>query len=176
MDIYAAVDLAGDPVAEALKAEADDANWIHFFDAEGEVMGGPQNIAALHRVLGAVGLQVQFQGGVRLVHTAELVLGLGASRVVVDSAETITERALANMFSRFGDGCAAIADGPDRAKMLMEAGCRHLIYTGIVEAVPRPDRGSLIVHAQTARNALALRDVGVAGVIVDASLVSSIVG
>jgi len=73
-----------DPAAVARRFEADGAEWVHVVDLDGAREGEPKNLAHLSAIRRAVGLKIQFGGGVRTTEAAEKVLDeIGAERVVV---------------------------------------------------------------------------------------------
>ncbi|MGI8923914.1 MAG: HisA/HisF-related TIM barrel protein [Fimbriimonadales bacterium] len=160
------------PEYAALELQNAGADWLHVVDLDAENAGAPQNVESVHRVIGVVDIPVQFHGGLDLVHTAELMLGLGISRVVLDRGLTKTEHSAAHFFKKLGVACAAAVDSSATASRLKAAGCPRLIYTGSVGSVEEMTRLGIpiIAIADDARNLEALRSVGVEGAIVNASL------
>jgi len=140
-----------DPVAFALRWQAEGAPRLHVVDLDGARQGSPsrQNLAALQAILSNVDIPVEFGGGVRSLETARAVLSLGVERVVVgtriakdDSVaraffEELGERVVAGIDAR--DGLVAV-DGwqsttrerATRFATRMEAlGARRIIYTDV---------------------------------------------
>ncbi|MCH8274398.1 MAG: hypothetical protein IH851_06390 [Armatimonadetes bacterium] len=137
----------GDPETAAEALEEAGARWLHVLDLDAEREGGPQNVQALHLILKAVNVPVQFEGGIRLMHTAELVLGLGVARVVVSDALTKSERSAGFFFKRLGDRCVARvpAAGTETEQMtlalrLEAEGAPRMIYAGQGKGGLGPDR------------------------------------
>ncbi|MBA3726707.1 MAG: hypothetical protein H0W86_09710 [Armatimonadetes bacterium] len=160
------------PEYSALELQNAGADWLHVVDLDAEGAGAPQNVESVHRVIGVVDIPVQFHGGLRLVHTAELMLGLGVGRVVLDRALTKTEHSAAHFFKKLGNTCAAAVDSSAVAARLKAVGCPRFIYTGGVGNVEEMTLLGIpiIAIAEDARNLEAFRGVGVEGVILNVSL------
>jgi phosphoribosylformimino-5-aminoimidazole carboxamide ribotide isomerase len=105
VDLYPAIDLLGgkvvqlvqgdfdsgtvhddDPVAVALRFEAQGAPWIHCVDLDAARTGEPSNTAHIAAVVEAVSVPVQVGGGVRSVETARIMRDIGVTRVVIGTA------------------------------------------------------------------------------------------
>ena len=108
-EIYARLQLSrgDDAESRAIELENAGADWLHIEDTDGEIAGAPQNIESVHRILRAVEIPVQFDGGINLIHTAELVLGLGVERIVIGPALRKTERSPVHFFAKLGERCVA---------------------------------------------------------------------
>lgn len=104
MIIYPAIDLRGgrvvrlqqgdpdrqttysdDPVAVAKRWQAAGAEWLHVVNLDGAFQDANDTLAILAK-LAAVGLKIQFGGGIRTLDDAALALERGASRVVLGTA------------------------------------------------------------------------------------------
>lgn len=104
MDLYAAIDIrAGkavrlaqgdyeretaydDPVTAARRWEQDGASWLHVVDLDGARLGAPQSLGHLRRIVAAVGVPIQFGGGLRDSKRVEEVISSGVERVVLGTA------------------------------------------------------------------------------------------
>ena len=153
-----------------MQLEAAGADWLHIEDADGEIAGAPQCIQSVHRILRTVKIPVQFYGGINLIHTAELVLGLGVERIVLGSSLWKTERSPAHFFAKLGAGCVATVESEHEAAVLKQAGCLRLLYHGTLEhAAQLSEKTSLPVIAFDAglRNLEDLANVAVEGALVD---------
>lgn len=73
---------AADPVEVAAGFRAAGAVWVHVVDLDGAFAGEPQNLAEVQAIV-ALGLQVQFGGGLRSRAAVEQALDFGISRVVI---------------------------------------------------------------------------------------------
>lgn len=79
-----------DPVALARRFEAAGAVWIHVVDLDGARRGAAGNREVIAELCASVTCPVQVGGGVRDAATADALLALGASRVVVGTAAVET--------------------------------------------------------------------------------------
>jgi phosphoribosylformimino-5-aminoimidazole carboxamide ribotide isomerase len=86
---------AASPVAVAAQFQAAGSAWVHVVDLDGAFAGEPVNLAAVPAIV-ALGLRVQWGGGLRTRPAVEQALRLGVSRVVlvtraVESAAFVAE-------------------------------------------------------------------------------------
>ena len=105
MDLYPAIDLRGgrvvqlvqgdfdrerdhgdDPVAVALRFQADGAPWIHTVDLDAARTGEAANRHLIAAIAEAVDVPVQAGGGVRSVEAARALADAGVARVVMGTA------------------------------------------------------------------------------------------
>ncbi len=100
---------AAHPVEVAAQFRAAGAEWVHVVDLDGAFVGKPANLAAVAPIA-ALGLKVQFGGGLRTRAAVEQVLGLGASRVVIGTRATQSEAFVAELVQAFGDRIAVGID------------------------------------------------------------------
>jgi phosphoribosylformimino-5-aminoimidazole carboxamide ribotide isomerase len=77
---------SSDPAGVAKTLAAAGAKWIHVVDLDAARTGAPANAPALRAICEAVGLKVQFGGGMRNDAAIESALSVGVARVVVGSA------------------------------------------------------------------------------------------
>ena len=103
---------AADPAAVAAQFQAAGATWIHVVDLDGAFAGAPQNLAALSAIA-ALGLKVQFGGGLRTRAVVEQVLALGASRVVVGTRAAESEAFVGELVRAHGEKIAVGIDAKD---------------------------------------------------------------
>jgi len=140
-----------DPVAFALRWQAEGAPRLHVVDLDGARQGSPsrQNLAALQAILSNVDIPVEFGGGVRSLETARAVLSMGVERVVVGTRIAKDDRAARAFFEELGERVVAGIDARDglvavdgwqsttreratRFATRMEAlGARRIIYTDV---------------------------------------------
>src|SRR5207302_1750508 len=73
----------GDPVAVADEFEAAGAPWLHVVDLDAARTGRPVNRDVVAAIVDAVGIPVQYGGGIRDDFSAEALLELGVARVVI---------------------------------------------------------------------------------------------
>ena len=105
MTVYAA-----DPVSVARRWVEQGATWLHVVNLDGALdyrptVGGqdlPVNLRVLAAICEAVPVPVQFGGGVRSLADIELVLGLGAARVVLGTVAVTQPQLVGEAVKRFG--------------------------------------------------------------------------
>ena len=102
-----------DPVAVALRWEAEGAAWLHLVDLDGAMSEGSGNRAIAKRIFAALQIPVQFGGGVRSMEDVEEILDAGAARVVVGTAAVKHPEFLAEALQRFGERIVVGIDARD---------------------------------------------------------------
>lgn len=168
MRIYPAIDLRGgqvvrlkegdpqqqtvfssDPVATAREWLAAGAQWLHMVNLDG-AFGQQNDNARILEQVAALGLRVQFGGGLRSLEAAEQALAQGASRVVLGTAAVENPALIEQAVARFGTEAVCIAldarDGqiathgwqqksghtPEEfAHLIREMGVRYALYTDV---------------------------------------------
>lgn len=85
-DYNQATTYGNDPVAQALRFEAQGAGWIHMVDLDAAKSGTAANHESIAAVCAAVHVPVQVGGGVRSVEAAQILASLGVARVVIGTA------------------------------------------------------------------------------------------
>ena len=134
MNIYPAIDIKGgkcvrliqgdfdqvttygdDPVAMARRWRDEGAQWLHVVDLDGARTGqsSPDNVAAIRRMAGDVGLPIQVGGGIRTIERAAQMLADGVTRVVVGTAAAQNTELAQAFFERFGEQVAVGVDARD---------------------------------------------------------------
>lgn len=87
-----------DPLSAARGWVAEGARLLHVVDLDGARAGAPANLEHLERIVGNLGVPIQFGGGLRSLAAIEDVLEAGAMRVILGTAAfsdpTLLERAL----------------------------------------------------------------------------------
>lgn len=108
-----------DPVAVAQQWIAEGAQWLHVVDLDGARAGEPRNDEIVSKIA-ALGVPVQFGGGLRSIERIERVLATGVRRVVLGTIAVEQPELVRTAVERFGD---AIAVGIDtRAGMVATRG------------------------------------------------------
>ena len=92
-----------DPVAVALRWEADGAAWLHLVDLDGAMSEESGNRAIAKRIFAALRIPVQFGGGLRTMKDLNEILEAGAARAVVGTAAVQHPEFLAKALQRFGE-------------------------------------------------------------------------
>ena len=103
---------AADPAEVAGQFRAAGAEWIHVVDLDGAFAGAPQNLAALEAIA-ALGLKVEFGGGLRTREVVDRVLALGASRVVIGTRAAESEAFVGELVQAHGERIAVGIDAKD---------------------------------------------------------------
>lgn len=101
-----------DPVAIAAGFQREGAAWIHVVDLDGAFSGEPANLPIVGRIA-ALGLKVQFGGGLRSRESVERALGAGVSRVVVGTRAARSDNFVAELVSAHGARIAVGIDAKD---------------------------------------------------------------
>jgi phosphoribosylformimino-5-aminoimidazole carboxamide ribotide isomerase len=105
-----------DPVVMALRWEVAGASWLHMVNLDGAFAGTldtnadeygdaselPINLHVLRDVVNATHIPVQFGGGIRTLDDIELVLSLGASRVILGTVAIRQPDLVLDANARFG--------------------------------------------------------------------------
>lgn len=138
-----------DPVAVALRWEAEGAAWLHLVDLDGAMSEGAGNRAIAKGIFAALRIPVQFGGGLRTMKDLEEILGAGAARVVVGTAAVQHPEFLAEALQRFGERIVVGIDARDGrvathgwnqvgsleavafAQTLARTGVQRVVYTDI---------------------------------------------
>jgi len=120
-----------DPVSVARRFEDAGARWLHVVDLDGAREGEPQNHDAVARVVRAVRLQVELGGGIRTTETAQRVLDLGVSRVIVGT-RAVREPAWLAEVARAYPGRVALGLDARQSKVAV-AGWQEVTEKTVVE-------------------------------------------
>ncbi len=99
-----------DPVAMARQWESIGARWLHVVNLDGAFAGSletderdlPVNLRALRQMAQVVNVPIQFGGGVRTLEDVELLLRLGATRVVMGTVAVRQPELVSAAIERFG--------------------------------------------------------------------------
>jgi phosphoribosylformimino-5-aminoimidazole carboxamide ribotide isomerase len=97
------------PAGVAARFQAAGSDWVHVVDLDGAFAGEPRNLPAVRAIV-ALGLQVQFGGGLRTRAAVEQALDLGVSRVVIGTRAAESEEFVADLVRGFGDKIAVGID------------------------------------------------------------------
>lgn len=167
MTVYPAIDLKGgrcvrlaqgradqetaysdDPLEVAEGFRAAGAQWIHLVDLDGAFTGEMRNLEAVGRIA-ALGVAVQFGGGLRTPEAVAEVLGRGVRRAVIGTRAAESDAFVAELVREHGeriavgidakDGKVAVrgwvgttgADALALARRMEAAGVRTLIHTDV---------------------------------------------
>lgn len=192
-----------DPVDAARRWEAAGAKWIHIVDLDGARSGEAANQVSIARIREAVACKIQLGGGIRSLDTIDALLSSGIDRVILGSIAVTDPQVVIDAVARHGDSIAVGLDARDgklatsgwetqtdadafeTARMMGDAGVRHIIFTDIRRdgtlTGPNVDALRQMVDATSAgviasggigsdNDVLGLRDTGVSGVIIGRAL------
>ncbi len=102
-----------EPVAVALRWQAQGAERLHLIDLDGAAEGRLCNEPTIKEILKAVTLQVQIGGGIRQLETIYKLLSLGASRVILGTAAIEDRELVTEACRRFGENIVIAIDAED---------------------------------------------------------------
>ena len=110
---------ADDPVAVAHRWVDGGAEWLHIVNLDGAFDGVlrpqtadarlPVNLRRLRDIAAAVPVPIQFGGGVRSLNDIEMLLGLGASRIMLGTVAVEQPELISKAVERFGQEQVAVA-------------------------------------------------------------------
>jgi phosphoribosylformimino-5-aminoimidazole carboxamide ribotide isomerase len=139
-----------DPLAAARGWVRAGASYLHVVDLDGAKTGAPVNLDHLRRIVGELGVPVQYGGGLRSAQAVSDALGAGAARVILGTAAFTdpdlleraldqhgSERVMVSVDVRSGkvviEGWTKAADVDVREVFarLIERGVRELAYTNV---------------------------------------------
>jgi phosphoribosyl isomerase A len=99
----------GDPLAAALRWQADGAEWIHLVDLDA-AFGRGHNRELLAAIVGRVDVQVELSGGIRDDDSLEAAMATGCRRVNIGTAALEQPEWCAAAIARWGDRVAVGLD------------------------------------------------------------------
>jgi phosphoribosylformimino-5-aminoimidazole carboxamide ribotide isomerase len=99
----------GDPVERAKSFVAQGARRLHVIDLDG-AFGSGENLAAVERICGSVGVPVQTGGGLRNVKQAENAFAAGAAEIILGTLLVEDERLSRHIVNRFPERVIAGID------------------------------------------------------------------
>lgn len=138
-----------DPVAVALQWQQEGAHRLHVVDLDGALVGVPQNLDLLRRMVGAVSIPIGFGGGLRDLRSIQQVMETGVDRAILGTAAVETPDLVKRACGVYGDRIAVALDARngivmthgwteasgesalDVATRMVNLGARRLISTDI---------------------------------------------
>jgi phosphoribosylformimino-5-aminoimidazole carboxamide ribotide isomerase len=100
-----------DPVAMAALWQLKGAQMLHVVDLDGAFSGAPKNLDVIKEILAAVNIPVQVGGGIRNLRAVELLLEMGAARVILGTVAILKPELVAEACSKYGDAVLVGIDG-----------------------------------------------------------------
>jgi phosphoribosylformimino-5-aminoimidazole carboxamide ribotide isomerase len=125
---------ADDPLSVARRWQEAGAIWLHVVNLDGALgKGSSENLVALERIL-AIGLRVQFGGGMRDLAGIRRVLDLGVSRAIIGTAAVENPALVETALETFGPERIAVGidarDGKVRTHGWKEAASMTAVELG----------------------------------------------
>lgn len=102
-----------DPIAMALKWQAQGARRLHIVDLDGAASGEPRNIAAIEAIVKQTGLPVQLGGGIRDETTIKKLLDIGIQRVILGTAAIEQPELIRKLCQKYNEAIIAGIDARD---------------------------------------------------------------
>lgn len=100
-----------DPVAMAALWQKKGAKMLHVVDLDGAFSGAPKNLDVIKEILTAVNIPVQVGGGIRNMRAVELLLEMGAARVILGTVAILKPELVSQACSKYGDAVLVGIDG-----------------------------------------------------------------
>lgn len=91
-----------DPVAMALRWQADGARALHLVDLDGAFQGRPAHAGTVAKITAALSVPVEIGGGIRTVADAKAMLDAGAWRVIIGTRALADDGFLEALVGEFG--------------------------------------------------------------------------
>lgn len=98
----------GGPVDTAKKWQADGATKLHIIDLDA-ALGMGNNLSVIADVAESTDLPIQVGGGIRTINTAETVLGLGVSQVILGALAFYSPKVVTTIQKKFGAESVIVA-------------------------------------------------------------------
>ena len=143
-----------DPAAQAFAFETQGFMHLHVVDLDGAFTGKPTNVAAVERILKAVGLCVQLGGGIRDMATVEGWLAKGVNRVIIGTAAVRDPALVKEAAKKFPRRVAVGLDARD-GKVAVEGWAETSELTALEIARRFEDAGvAAIIYTDVARDGM----------------------
>jgi len=128
-------DQLGEPVAIAKMWEKDGANTLHIIDLDAALNVG-NNFAVIAQIADAVNLPIQVGGGIRKLETAEKLLEMGISRIILGALAFNEPHILTKLQKKFGNEHVIVALDNQNGRVMVE-GWKTPTKLGIEEALTK---------------------------------------
>jgi len=112
-------DQLGEPVAIAKMWEKDGANTLHIIDLDAALNMG-NNFAIISKIAEAVNVPIQVGGGIRKLETAEKLLRMGISRIILGALAFNEPHTLTKLQKKFGDERIIVALDHQDGRVMVE--------------------------------------------------------
>lgn len=128
-------DYLGEPVVIAKKWEKEGANTLHIIDLDAAFNRG-SNLAIISKITDTVNLPIQVGGGIRKLETAENLLRMGISRIILGALAFNEPHTLTKLRKKFGDERVIVALDHQSGRVMVE-GWKTSTKLGIDEALAK---------------------------------------
>jgi len=128
-------DQLGEPVAIAKMWEKDGAKTLHIIDLDAALNLG-NNFAMISKIADAVNLPIQVGGGIRKLETAEKLLEMGISRIILGALAFNEPHTLTKLQKKFGNERLIVALDHQNGRVMVE-GWKTPTKLGIKEALAK---------------------------------------
>jgi phosphoribosylformimino-5-aminoimidazole carboxamide ribotide isomerase len=125
----------GGPVETAKKWQANGAGKIHIIDLDA-ALGTGNNLSVIAEIVENIDLPIQVGGGIREVETAEKLLKLGVSQVILGALAFSDPEAVTQIKREFGAGSVIVALDNKDGKIMVE-GWKTTTGLGVKEAMEK---------------------------------------
>lgn len=128
------------------------AEWLHVVDLDGAFSGKPTNTKAIEAIRARINIPFQVGGGLRSLQDVELLLKIGANRVIIGTKAVSSPDFIKELLDKFGPeqivlgvdakkGMVATegwvnthqVSALDFGKQMQELGVRYAVYTDIAK-------------------------------------------
>jgi phosphoribosylformimino-5-aminoimidazole carboxamide ribotide isomerase len=143
-----------DPAQQAAEFQMQGFKHLHVVDLDGAFAGKPMNVAAVERILEAVGQCVQLGGGIRDMATIEGWLEKGVNRVIIGTAAVRNPDLVKEAAKRFPKKIAVGLDARD-GKVAVEGWAESSELSALDIARRFEDEGvAAIIYTDVARDGM----------------------
>jgi len=125
----------GGPVETAKKWQAEGATKLHIIDLDA-ALGIGNNLSVIAEIAESTHFPIQVGGGIRSIETAEKVLGLGVSQVILGALAFSDPKAVAQIQQSFGTKFVIVALDNKGGKIMIE-GWKTAATLGMKEALEK---------------------------------------
>jgi phosphoribosylformimino-5-aminoimidazole carboxamide ribotide isomerase len=128
-------DQFGGPVETARKWRAEGATKLHIIDLDA-AFGMGDNLVVITEIAESVELPIQVGGGIRTIETAQKLLTMGISQVILGALAFSDPKAITRIQQEFGSGTVIVALDNKDGKIMVE-GWKTPTTLGVKEALKK---------------------------------------
>ncbi len=125
----------GGPVETARKWRAEGATKLHIIDLDA-AFGMGDNLAVITEIAESIELPIQVGGGIRTIETAQKLLTMGISQVILGALAFSDPKAITRIQQEFGSGTVIVALDNKDDKIMVE-GWKTPTTLGVKEALKK---------------------------------------